>query len=77
MADTLADANNNGIPDSMENMSIADRESAYNALVSESERRRNLVNIERRGNTFDIDFDRDVATRVEGMMDDIFNGLAC
>lgn len=77
VGDALEDVNNNGIPDSIENMSHSDREGAYQGLVGDSERQRNLVRMERRGNTFDIDFDHDTTARVEGMMDDIFNGLSC
>ena len=79
MADRLLDANNNGIPDSIENMSIADRENAYDQMTTKpAETNRDILQIRRDGNNnITIDFDPASVARIEEMAQDIFNGLSC
>lgn len=78
LAAQLHDANNNGIPDSIENASTGALQDAYRDMTSlPSEINRDILEITRNGNSVTIGFNQDAVNRIEDMASEIFNGLAC
>lgn len=78
LAARLADNNNNQIPDSIENMSLADRQSAYNDITtSNTTQRRSLIKADQNGNQINIGFDDQAVDTILDTTQYLMDGLAC
>lgn len=79
LRDRLNDANQNGIPDSIENPSSQELQDEYRNMTQlPAELNRDILQVTRNGNTsVTIGFDSQTVARIEEIASDIFNGLAC
>lgn len=78
LAARLADNNNNQIPDSIENMSLADRQAAYKDITtSNGTQSRSLIKADQNGNQINIWFDDQAVDTILDATQNLMDGLAC
>lgn len=74
----IKDTDNNGVPDSVENMSPAEAKKQYNELANPTKDKKSLVYADKTGErTFTIGLDRETERNIEKKMQEIADGLSC
>lgn len=82
IASQLTDADNNGTPDSVENMSLSDRQAAYTQMTSDSSVTPNTsslahANMNSEGNVIDIGLSSSSANEINTIAKNLADGLSC
>jgi hypothetical protein len=78
LADRLVDADKNGTPDSIENMSLADREKAYKDIsIANTPASQSIMKAIQNGTQFNIWFDEAATTSIIDATQNLLDGLSC
>ena len=77
IASRLADANNNQVPDSIENMSIEARKAAYTTMTQSNTQNKNFVHVDEHDGQLNIGFDEQSADALVDATQNLLDGLSC
>jgi hypothetical protein len=78
MASRLMDVDKNGTPDSIENMSVADRQQAFTDMTTAGNTdSSSLMRTTQNGNELSIGFDDRSIDSITDMTQNLVDGLAC
>lgn len=78
MTSRLTDTNNNKIPDSIENMSLADRQKAYTDMsAANGPQGQSIIKTTKTGDQLNIGFDERSVAGIEEITQNLADGLAC
>lgn len=73
----LADADGNSLPDSIENIPLADRQKTYSDMTSSNSENKPLIKVSQGNGSMTIGFDSETEDAIIDATQNLLDGLAC